>query len=114
MKQFLDHMKEFYQDNPAILKPLKSLIPTLYREKKAGFYVNALKMKGKRGKDAVINYIIRYTGRPVMASSRILRLDHDQKRIRYYYEDHKTEERVEVEENILDFMKKCITHIPEP
>lgn len=34
-----------------------------------GFYVNAPKRKQHNGKDAVVSYIIRYTGRPVMASS---------------------------------------------
>lgn len=33
--------------------------------------------------------------------------------IHYYYEDHKTNERIEVKESIIDFMKKIIQHIPE-
>ena len=92
---------------------LKNLINQLYKDNSEGFYVNAPNMKGKNGKDAVVNYIIRYTGRPVMASSRILSYDHATKTIRYYYEDHKTEERIEVEENVITFMKKLVVHIPE-
>lgn len=70
-------------------------------------------MKSKSGKDAVVSYIIRYTGRPVMASSRILNYDKDKKMIHYYYEHHKTKERIDVEEDIFEFMKKLIMHIPE-
>lgn len=43
-----------------------------------------------------------------MASSRILSYDHATKTIRYYYEDHKTEERIEVEENVITFMKNLL------
>ncbi len=45
-------------------------------------------MKNKKGKEAVVNYIIRYTGRPVMVQSRILDYDKTTKQIHYYYEDH--------------------------
>lgn len=113
MKQLLDYIKSFYSDDPKTSKALKNLINQLYKDNSEGFYVNAPNMKGKNGKDAVVNYIIRYTGRPVMASSRILSYDHATKTIRYYYEDHKTEERIEVEENVITFMKKLVVHIPE-
>ena len=66
------------------------------------------------GKNAVVNYIIRYTGRPVMAESRIIDFDEETKIIHYYYEDHKTEERIEVKEQVIEFMKKLVQHIPEP
>lgn len=113
MKQLLAHLKDNYSDNPNDLKKIKILINQIYKEKKNGFYVNAPKMKSKSGKDAVVSYIIRYTGRPVMASSRIVNYDKDKKRIHYYYEDHKTKERVDVEEDVFAFMKKLIVHIPE-
>lgn len=48
-----------------------------------------------------------------MASSRIINYDKDKKMIHYYYEHHKTKERVDVEEDIFEFMKKLIVHIPE-
>lgn len=113
MKQLLDNIKKFYADHPKYLHKIKSLIDQLYKDQKNGFYVNAPKMKSKSGKDAVVSYIIRYTGRPVMASSRILNYDKDKKMIHYYYEHHKTKERVDVEEDIFEFMKKLIVHIPE-
>lgn len=113
MKQLTQHMKDFYQDNPATLKELKKVINDIYKEKKNGFYVNAPKPKSKKGKDSIVSYMIRYTGRPVMASSRIISYDRENKIIKYYYEDHKTEERVEVTEHVLKFMGKLITYIPE-
>lgn len=113
MKQLLDNIKAYYSDNPKDLIKIKELIHQIYKDKKKGFYVNAPKMKEKNGKDAVVSYIIRYTGRPVMASSRILHYDKEKKSIHYYYEDHKTNERVDVKEDIFEFMKKLIIHIPE-
>lgn len=114
MKCLLDRMKAYYaKKDERLLKAFKTLVSTLYNEKTNGFYVNAPKMKTKQGKDAIVNYIIRYTGRPVMAQSRILDYDKKKKMIHYYYEDHKTEERIEVEESVIELMKKLIIHIPD-
>ena len=114
MKQLLDKLKAYYKiHHPSEFKQLCQLINTLYKEDTHGFYVNAPHMKNKKGKEAVVNYIIRYTGRSVMAQSRILDYDRNTKQIHYYYEDHKTEERIEVFEHAFSFMKKLIMHIPE-
>lgn len=113
MRQVCEYLKAYYSDNPAYSNKIKSHIDDLYKKLKDGFYVRAPKMKKKDGKDAVVSYIIRYTGRPVMAASRIVDYDAENKTIHYYYEDHRTEERVDVEENVLDFMKKLLIHIPE-
>lgn len=106
MRCLANKMKEFYQDKSKELKQIKQLWNTIYQEKTEGFYVNAPKMKKKKGKDAVVTYMIRYAGRPAMAESRIL--SYDKKKITYYYEDHKTEKRIEVKENIITFMKKLV------
>ena len=79
--------------------------------RKMVFISNAPKMTSKRAKDALISYIIRYTGRPVMASSRIVDYNYEKKFIHYYYEDHKTKKRVDVHEHVFEFMKKLIIHI---
>lgn len=65
-------------------------------------------MKNKRGKNAVVNYIIRYTGRPVMSDSRIIDFDEETKII-HYYKYHKTEERIEVKEQVIEFMKNLFS-----
>jgi len=113
MKCLLSKMKEFYANQPDELWKLKQRINQIYRENTDGFYVHAPTMNQKSGKDAVTAYIIRYAGRPVMAQSRILSLNHSNRMITYYYEDHKTEERIEVTEHVFEFMKKLIVHIPE-
>lgn len=113
MRCLANKMIEFYQDKPKELKQIRQLWNTIYQEKTEGFYVNAPKMKKKKGKDAVVTYMIRYAGRPAMAESRILSYDQKKQQITYYYEDHKTKKRIEVEENIITFMKKLVQHIPE-
>lgn len=65
------------------------------------------------GNDAVVNYILRYTGRPIMAQSRILHYDARNQSIHYYYEDHETNESIEVKEHVFDFIKKLFIHVPE-
>lgn len=111
MKQVLDNLKNYYKDNPKYLAEIKLLVNQIYKDKKNGFYVNAPKMASRRGKDALISYIIRYTGRPVMASSRIVDYNYEKKSIHYYYEDHETKKRVDVHEHVFEFMKKLIMHI---
>lgn len=113
MRSLLYGMRDHYEKDSKEYKDFKKLITQLYREHNNGFYVYAPPMKNKKGKDAIINYILRYTGRPVMAESRIIDYDKENKRIRYYYEDHKTEERIEVEEHVYLFIKKLLLHIPE-
>ena len=113
MKCLLDKMKAFYANQPAVLSELKLRINQIYRDYADGFYVHAPAMEQKNGKDAVTAYIIRYAGRPVMAQSRILELNRSTQMITYFYEDHKTKERIEVTEPVFTFMKKLIVHIPE-
>lgn len=79
MKQLIDNLKAYYSDNPKYLNKFKTLVNQLYKEPKNGFYVNAPKMKNKNGKDAVVSYITHYTGRPVMASSRIVSYDREKR-----------------------------------
>lgn len=115
MKQLLDKMKAALPDGSKELKDFKKLVNTLYQEDCAGFYVNAPpKDMKKNGKDQVVQYIIRYAGKPAMAQSRIISYDRRNQTIRYYYQDHKTEERIEVEESVFRFMLKLIRHIPRP
>lgn len=113
MRTLLYKMRDSYDVNSREYKNFKKLISKLYREHKKGFYVYAPPLENRKGKDAIINYILRYTGRPVMAQSRIIHYNKEKKTIKYYYEDHKTNERIEVEEHVFLFMKKLLLHIPE-
>lgn len=79
MKQVCYCLKEHFKDNPIELRKLTSLISLMYKKYEDGFYVHAPPIKDKKGKDAVVSYIIRYTGRPVMASSQIIDYEYLQK-----------------------------------
>ena len=60
-----------------------------------------------------VNYMMRYAGRPAMAESRILSYDKESDDVKWYYDDHKTDERIEVKETGIDLLKKMIIHIPD-
>ena len=57
--------------------------------------------------------MMRYAGRPVMAESRLISYDRESNEVSWYYEDHKTEERVEVKESGKQLLEKMIIHIPD-
>ena len=86
-----------------------------YQNHKNGFYVYAPPQKSlsknKKGEQQVINYILRYTGRPVMAQSRIEAYDKNSHLIQYWYEPHDRKEIVHVTEHVFVFIGKLIQHI---
>lgn len=73
-----------------------------------GFYVYA-EGKMKNAKKSA-QYIGRYLARPAMAEHRIIDINQDQ--ITYWYIDHHSKKREEVQESIESFMGKLIMHIP--
>lgn len=84
---------------------LKSFLFSNYKD---GFYVNAPKKEYSNPFEA-IKYIIRYTGRPAMAQSRIL--DYDGSFVTYYYDSHEDNERIEETIPVFEFFKRLIIHI---
>ena len=86
-------------------KIIKKLIDDSYRKQDKGFYVYAKKdMEDDEGYTKFItsknvkgcvNYMMRYASHPPMAESRILYYNKDSDDITWYYEDHKTQERIE-------------------
>jgi hypothetical protein len=109
-------------------KSFRSTVNTSYDIQNNGFYVYAKyqddedtsddsqkKKKKDYSKDVAgcVNYMMRYASRPPMAESRILSHSKKDKTVRWYYEDHKTEERIEVTESSLELLKKMIIHIPD-
>jgi hypothetical protein len=73
-----------------------------------GFYINA-KSKMKSAKGAA-RYIGRYLGRPAIAEYRIIKYDGEN--VTFWYEDHKTKQRVELTLTAFEFMGKVLMHIP--
>lgn len=90
-------------------KEIKILKDRLYKKLIDGFYVYAkgeIKTAEQAGK-----YVGRYTGRPAIAESRIIK--YDGKKVTFYYQRHEDGKRVEVEMHAIDFIAKLIIHIPE-
>ena len=56
-------------------------------------------------------YVVRYTGRPAIAQSRIL--DYDGSYVTYYYERHEDGKRIEEKIHVYEFIKLLIKHIPD-
>lgn len=82
----------------------------LFKSYPDGFYVYAKPNVSSNSHDA-IKYIIRYTGRPVMAQSRIL--DYDGQFVTYYYDRHEDNKRVIEKVHASQFIKRLIIHIPD-
>lgn len=87
----------------------KDLMDKLYAEHKPGFYVNAPPVKNFSS--GVINYIVRYVGRPVLAQSRIT--NYDGKSVSFTYTPHGSDTLVTETLPVFDFMKRLIIHIPD-
>jgi hypothetical protein len=100
----LEKMKQYISDSK-----FKALANKLYRDHKSGFYVSAPPIKNFS--DGIINYIIRYTGRPVIAESRII--DYDGNFVTFTYTPHGSKELVTEKVTAFDFIKKLIIHIPD-
>ncbi|MFA9379400.1 MAG: transposase [Lachnotalea sp.] len=87
-------------------KKMKSYI---YCHHKKGFYVYA---KPKKCEPTMVaNYIGRYLGRPVIASSRIDNYDGDT--VTFHYNRHEDDVLVTESIPVLDFIHRLIQHIPE-
>jgi len=87
----------------------KALVDKLYLDYRDGFYVNAPPIKDFSA--GVVNYIIRYAGRPVLAQSRIT--DYDDEFVTFTYTPHDSDELVSETLSVFDFIKKLIIHIPD-
>lgn len=103
-KVLLDLFKEKFSGNTK----MKNTINILYQKYRKGFYVHA----GTRMRDAkgAAQYIGRYLARPAIAEYRII--SYDGKHVRFWYEDHQTGKREELELSVIEFIGKLIMHIP--
>ena len=86
-----------------------------------GYYVYARcdKQESTKGKSysknigGCVNYMMRYAARPPMAQSRITYYNKKSDEVTWYYDDHKTNERITVNETGRELLKKMIIHIPD-
>ena len=90
-------------------KSFKYMKNFVYSHTKDGFYVYA--KPNLNSNHDVVNYIIRYIARPVMAQSRILNVTSNS--ITFWYQRHEDNKRVEETVSIDEFIKRLIVHIPD-
>ncbi|CAK7011071.1 MAG: hypothetical protein TIS_02162 [Tissierella sp.] len=83
---------------------------SLFKTYSDGFYVYTKPNIGSNSSEA-IKYIIRYTGRPAMAQSRIL--DYDGQFVTFYYNRHEDNQHVTEKIHDFEFIKRLIIHIPD-
>lgn len=88
----------------------KALKNHIYQVAPNGFYVHAPKVKDRCVKSAV-KYVIRYSGKPAMAQSRIM--NYDGQFVTFWYERHKDNMRVVEKIHVYEFFKRLIIHIHE-
>ena len=69
----------------------KNLKNHVYKTSSNGFYVHAPKVKSRNIKSTV-KYVIRYSGKPAMAQSRIL--DYDGEYVTFWYDRHEDNNQV--------------------
>ena len=107
-KLLLDYLQNNLPANE--LPKFKQLKNQISNEYNNGFYVYA-KPDNISSINQTINYVVRYTGRPAMAQSRII--DYDGTYVTYYYERHEDGKRIEEKIHAYEFIKKLIMHIPD-
>lgn len=83
---------------------------SLFKTYADGFYVYAKPNLSPNAFEAV-KYIIRYTGRPAMAQSRII--NYDGEFVTFYYDRHTDYHRVTETVHAFELIKKLIIHIPD-
>ena len=94
--------KHFGKENFKILKN------HIYNTSKNGFYVHAPKVKHRDIKSTV-KYVIRYSGKPSMAQSRIL--NYDGEYVTFWYDRHEDNQRITEKIHAYEFIKRLIIHI---
>lgn len=94
----------------AIGPSFHSLKTSLYYSYKDGFYVY-VKPNPLADTEKAIQYVVRYTGRPTMAQSRIL--NYDGQTVSFWYQRHEDNKKVIESISACDFIKRLIVHIPE-
>lgn len=98
-------IRQRYKDDPKKL----ALVKSLYNRYPNSFYVHA-KNRMKNAKSAA-RYIGRYLARPAIAECRII--SYNGQKVKFWYVEHKAEQRVEAKLDALAFIGKLTMHIPK-
>jgi len=108
MTTLLFNLRNALADSP-YFQDFKKLVSTLYKAKENGFYVFAYAKL--TNSNEVINYMLRYIARPVIAQKRILKYQNGM--VTFCYNRHEDEKYVEETIPVFEFLKKVIIHIPD-
>ena len=111
-------------DSKAPLKEIRTLCDKVKKRCDKGSYFYGPKQTGLTSISsvkAIDNYIARYASHPSISERRLTRYDKIERKIYWYYDPHEDDTayedsklcRQEVVENIDDFIKNLIVHIPE-
>lgn len=97
------------------LKGFNYLKCRCYKQLDKGFYVYAKKKENQddNNVEECVKYISRYTSRPPMAESRIIKYENNKKMIRWWYNRHEDDKYVEVYEPVENFINNLIIHCPD-
>lgn len=107
-KLLLDYLTNNLPPNE--IPNFKKLKNKIYTEYENGFYVYA-KPDNISSVQQTINYVVRYTGRPAMAQSRII--NYDGQYVTFWYDRHEDGKRIEETIHVFEFIKRLIKHIPD-
>ena len=123
-----DKIYKYYKENIKDRKEIGEMYLLLKKLKEK--YPNGYYFYGKKNKDnsssikgikAVTNYIARYASHPAISEKRIISVDYDNNLITWFYDPHEDDDiedeelkigRQIITEDIFDFMKRIIVHIP--
>lgn len=123
LKKISDHLKCL--EDKSHYRSFQKLRTWLVNRYKDGFYMYG---PGNNGKDSKVRirkisaYIARYASHPAISESRIIDVDHVTRKVTWYYDPHEddgVEEedkrmgRQVITEDIFDFIKRLIIHIPD-
>lgn len=90
---------------------LKTITGYIYKKNTNGFYVYS--PKKRLSLDAVVKYIGRYLGRPVIATSRIDNYDAESNMVTFHYNRHEDNAYVQETVPAINFINRLVQHIPE-
>jgi hypothetical protein len=93
------------------VKQAKELIDKLYRKYPKGIVAH-IKMEKVPKKDKLAQYLIKYVGSPPIALSRIVKYTGE--KVRYWYKDHRTSKKEEIEIPVLQFIGRMVQHVLPP
>lgn len=108
MTTLLSKMKNALSHSP-YAATFNTLIYKLYKEKDNGFYVYAYAKLNSATE--VIDYMVRYIGRPAIAQKRILKYENGM--VTFCYNRHEDNKYVEETIPVFEFIQRVIIHVPE-